>query len=34
MGKVPSYRIRPEAEDLALATTGVKGVTNKIDFED
>jgi osmotically-inducible protein OsmY len=31
MGSVPSYRIRREAEDIAWWTTGVKGVTNRIE---
>lgn len=30
MGRVPSYRLRGEAEDVAWSTTGVRGVTNKI----
>lgn len=32
MGKVPSYRIRRDAENLAWGTTGIKTVTNKIEI--
>jgi hypothetical protein len=32
MGMVPSYRIRRDAEDIAWWTTGVKGVTNRIEI--